>query len=233
MKIGIMQPYFFPYLGYWQLMNAVDKYVIYDDVNYIKRGWINKNNILINGEAKNINLILSKVSQFKHINDITIIDDDIYKKKLYTKIKMAYSKAPYYTLIMPILEKIIFQEENNLAKYLMNSFKLINEYLNINTELILSSKIEKNDLLKGEEKIIDICKILGGTEYYNAIGGIELYNKNKFSNENIKLSFLKMDNNIIYKQFNNNFVSNLSIIDVMMFNSKIECKDLLLKFTLV
>lgn len=233
MKIGIMQPYFFPYLGYWQLMNAVDKYVIYDDVNYIKRGWINKNNILINGEAKNINLILSKVSQFKHINDITIIDDDVYKKKLYTKIKMAYSKAPYYTLVMPILEKIIFQEENNLAKYLTNSFKLVNEYLGINTELILSSKIEKNNLLKGEEKIINICKILGATEYYNAIGGIELYNKNNFSNENIKLSFLKMNNNIIYKQFNNTFVSNLSIIDVMMFNNKTECKDLLLKFTLV
>lgn len=233
MKIGIMQPYFFPYLGYWQLMNAVDKYVIYDDVNYIKRGWINKNNILINGEAKNINIILSKVSQFKHINEILIINDDIYKKKLYTKIKMAYSKAPYYTTIMPILEKIIFQGENNLAKYLANSFKLINKYLDIDTELIMSSEIKKDNSLKGEEKIINICQILGGTDYYNSIGGIDLYNKNKFSSKNIKLSFLKMDESIVYKQFNNSFVSNLSIIDIMMFNSKIECKKLLLKFTLL
>lgn len=233
MKLGIMQPYFFPYLGYWQLMNAVDKYVVYDDVNYIKGGRINRNNILINGMAKNINIILKEASPFKHINEINVNDNIVYKKKLENKIKMAYSKAPYYNIIMPILQEIIYQKEENLAKYILNSFFIINNYLDINTELILSSSLKKDCSLKGKEKVIYICKMLNATEYYNSIGGIDLYNKKDFEKHNIKLLFLKMNNDFTYKQFNNDFISNLSIIDVLMFNSKEECKDLLSKYTLI
>lgn len=233
MKLGIMQPYFFPYLGYWQLMNAVDTYIVYDDVNYIKRGRINRNNILINGESKSINLTLKEVSQNKHINDILLDSSDVINRKLISKIVLAYSKAPYFEHVFPMVEKILLQDENNLAIYLFNSFKIIGEYLGIGTKIILSSEVRKDCTLKGKDKIISICKLLKADEYYNSVGGMHLYDKDEFYNNGIKLSFLKMDDNIVYKQFNNNFVANLSIIDVMMFNSQEECQQLLNKYTLI
>lgn len=233
MKLGIMQPYFLPYLGYWQLMNAVDTYIVYDDVNYIKRGRINRNNILINGVSKQINLILNEVSQNKHINQIFIDNNEIQVRKLISKIQMAYSKAPYFSEVFPLLERIFLQKEDNLAKYLYNSFKIITEYLNIKTKIVLSSDLNKDCSLKGKYKIISICKLLGADEYYNSVGGMELYDKDEFAANGIKLSFLKMNDDIVYKQFNNEFVPNLSIIDVMMFNSKEECQDMLKRYTLI
>lgn len=218
MKLAIMQPYFFPYIGYWQLMNAVDKYVIYDDVNFIKRGWINRNRILINGEIRLINLCLHKSSQNKFINDIRLLTNPVYNEKLLKTIEYSYKKAPYYKVAFPVIESIIMQNEEDLAKYLELSIRQICDYLSINTELIVSSSIDKNNDLKGQDKILEICNLLGADEYYNAIGGKELYSYEDFVSQGIKLRFLKTGE-IKYKQFNNEFVSNLSIIDVMMFNS--------------
>ncbi len=231
MKLGIMQPYFFPYIGYWQLMNAVDKYVIYDDVNYIKRGWINKNNILVNGAVHQINLFLMKSSQNKLINEIEIIRDERIEKVLKT-IAMAYAKAPYYKNVFPLITEIMNNSENNLARFLLSSFKVINQYLEIKTELILSSKLKKDNSLKGEDKIIHICKLLCADEYYNAIGGQELYERKRFSENGMRLRFLKT-NEILYMQFKNEFIPNLSIIDVMMFNSPNKIKELLKQYTLL
>ena len=228
-----MQPYFLPYLGYWQLMNAVDTYIVYDDVNYIKGGRINRNTILINREAKNINLILSGATPTKHINEILVNDSLVQKRKILSKIQMAYSKAPNYESVYPILEKIFLQQENNLAKYLYNSFKIVGEYLNIQTKILLSSELKKDSSLKGKDKVISICKLLGADEYYNSVGGMELYDKEEFAANGIKLSFLKMNDDIVYKQFNNEFVPYLSIIDVMMFNSQQECQEMLKRYTLI
>lgn len=233
MKLGIMQPYFLPYLGYWQLMNVVDTYIVYDDVNYIKGGRINRNTILINREAKNINLILSGATPTKHINEILVNDSLVQKRKILSKIQMAYSKAPNYESVYPILEKIFLQQENNLAKYLYNSFKIVGEYLNIQTKILLSSELKKDSSLKGKDKVISICKLLGADEYYNSVGGMELYDKEEFAANGIKLSFLKMNDDIVYKQFNNEFVPYLSIIDVMMFNSQQECQEMLKRYTLI
>lgn len=233
MKLGIMQPYFFPYLGYWQLMNAVDTYIVYDDVNYIKGGRINRNSILINREAKNINLILSGATPTKHINEIFVNDSLVQKRKILSKIQLAYSKAPNYERVYPIFEKVFLQQENNLAKYLYNSFKIVGEYLNIQTKILLSSELKKDCGLKGKDKVISICKLLGADEYYNSVGGMELYDKEEFAANGIKLSFLKMNDNIVYKQFNNEFVPYLSIIDVMMFNSQQECQEMLKRYTLI
>lgn len=233
MKLGIMQPYFLPYLGYWQLMNAVDTYIVYDDVNYIKGGRINRNTILINREAKNINLILSGATPTKHINEILVNDSLVQKRKILSKIQMAYSKAPNYESVYPILEKVFLQQENNLAKYLYNSFKIVGEYLNIQTNILLSSELKKDCSLKGKDKVISICKLLEADEYYNSVGGMELYDKEEFAANRIKLSFLKMNDDIIYKQFNNEFVPYLSIIDVMMFNSQQECQEMLKRYTLI
>lgn len=224
MKLGIMQPYFMPYIGYWQLMNAVDKYVIYDDVNFIKGGWINRNRILMNDEAKMINLKMNGASPNKHINEVESAGDVVYNKKLLKTIESCYKKAPYFLDVYPVIEKIINNEQKNLAKYLEYSIRQICKYLTISTELIVSSSINKNNDLKGQDKVIEICNVLGANEYYNAIGGQELYSYSNFNTHGVKLSFLKTGI-IEYQQFNNEFISNLSIIDVMMFNSVEKIKN--------
>ena len=232
MKIGIMQPYFLPYIGYWQLLNVVDKYVIYDDVNYINRGWINRNRILLNSKDKMITLSLKEVSQNKLIKEIELLNNEKEREKLLKTISQSYKKAPFYDEVYPLIEEILNYKEINLEKFLENSIKKIIEYLEIDTTILISSEIEKDNMLKGKNKILDICKNLGASEYYNAIGGQELYSYEEFNKESIKLKFLK-SGNIEYKQFKNEFIPNLSIIDVMMFNSKEKIKEFLNNYTLI
>lgn len=126
MRIGIMQPYFIPYLGYWQLMNVVDQYVIYDDVNFIKGGRINRNKILINNVGQNVNLLLHKASPNKLINEITLIDDEKKsRKKMMRTFEMAYHKAPYWDEIKILLDGILDYSDLNLAYFLKNSLRLL------------------------------------------------------------------------------------------------------------
>jgi hypothetical protein len=229
MKVGIMQPYFLPYLGYWQLMNAVDKYVVYDDVTYIKGGWINRNNFLVQGNAKLFTFSLESASSHKLINEIQIKDDFSNFTKF---LKFNYVKAPFYEECLALVDKIIDYEKLNLGNFLYNSIKVIADYLNFKTDIILSSEIKKNDELKGKDKVIHICKLLGADEYYNAIGGQELYDKKEFLTNGIKLSFVKT-NIKPYKQLKNDFVGGLSILDILMFNSKEQVKEMLADFELV
>jgi hypothetical protein len=213
--VGIMQPYFLPYIGYWQLIKAVDLYVVYDDVNYIVRGWINRNNFLINGGKKLFTISLNKASPNKLINEISIIDDF---KHFLDMVKHNYSKAAYYKSILPLIYDIINYDKDNLAIFITNSIKIITGYLNIDTKIINSSSIEKDNSLKGKNKILNICKKLGATDYYNAIGGRDLYNKNEFIQNGINLHFLKT-NIVPYKQMKNEFIAGLSMLDILMFNS--------------
>ena len=226
-----MQPYFFPYIGYWQLINAVDIFVLYDDVNFIKNGWINRNNILLSSKSHLITLPLLKSSSYTKINEIYITDNIKVKEKILKTIESAYKKTPYYNLVFPTLEKII-KTKGSISDLVLKSVLWIKEYLNIDTEIILSSSIGKNNELKGQDKIIEIVKKINGNHYINAIGGQELYDKEIFNNNEIKLNFIKMKE-IKYKQFNNEFVPNLSFIDVLMFNSPEEIKNMLGMYELV
>lgn len=232
MKLAIMQPYFFPYLGYWQLINAVDKFVIYDDVNFIKKGFINRNNILLNNNSYLFTIPLEKISQNKLIKDINLIFDKKSRENFLKTIMLAYQKAPMYSQIFPLFEKIIMEETNDLTEYINFSITEIDKFLDIKTKLYLSSNINKDNTLHGKNKIIDICKNLQATQYINAIGGQKLYSKEDFLKNGIQLNFIKM-NDIKYKQFNDKFVPNLSIIDVMMFNSKDKIKEMLNNYTLI
>ena len=233
MKIGIMQPYFFPYIGYWQLINAVDKFVIYDDVNFIKNGWINRNYILLNGQKHLITLPLQRVSSFQQINNIDIICNQKIKDKLLKTIYTAYSKANYFKQGFPIIENTINHESGNIATAIKYSIQAIVSYLNIQTEILLSSNIKKDISLKGENKVINIIKQTGGNEYINAIGGQNLYNRESFLDNGISLYFIHTNENINYAQFKNNFVPNLSIIDIIMFNSVKDVKELLNDYELL
>ena len=229
MTLGIMQPYFMPYIGYWQLMAAVDKYVVYDDVNYIKGGWVSRNNILMNGQAHMFTITLNGASPNKHFNEIEVRDDF---KKFRNMLQSCYAKAPYYKEIMPVLEQVFTYENRNLGIFLYHSYQVILDYLGIDTELILSSTIEKDNSLRAGEKVKHICHLLGTDTYYNAIGGQELYDVEDFAQSGISLKFLKT-NAFTYPQFKNEFVPNLSIIDVLMFNGKGGTNKLLKEYSLV
>lgn len=223
MKIGIMQPYMFPYIGYFQLMKAVDKYVIYDDVQFIKGGWINRNNVLISGKKNLFTIRLDSTSPNKLINEIEIIDDFI---KFHKMLDMIYSKAPFKTAVCELIDKICSFENKNLPRFIGNSFTEILLYLNINTDLVYSSDLKKDNELRGQDKVIAICEEIGATTYINAVGGQELYNREDFMQHHIELKFLAAGP-VTYRQFKNEFVPALSIIDVMMFNSPEQVKDLL------
>ncbi len=231
-KVAIMQPYLFPYIGYWQLINSVDTFVLYDDVNYIKGGWINRNNILINGSSHLFTLPLIDSSPNKLINEISVTDNIKQKQKLLKSFELAYAKAKYKDDVLPLLNNILMQEECRLHLFLYHQFKIICEYLGLDTEILISSDIVQTQGLHAQDRVIDICKCLKTTRYINAIGGQELYNKEEFKKNGIDLYFIKT-NEIKYKQFKNEFVPNLSIIDVLMFNSPEEVRELLTKYELI
>lgn len=224
-----MQPYFFPYIGYFQLMNAVDIYVIADDLHFEKSSFIKRNYILEQKHSHIISLQLIGASQNKLINEIEVGNN---KNKLLQEIERAYNKAPFFHDVFPLLQAILGNGEKNLAKFLSYSIKEIAHYLDIQTKFICSHDIEKDNHLRFDNRIMDICKVLKADKYINAIGGKELYDKDKFQKQGIQLSFLET-NFITYKEFENDFIPNLSIIDVMMFNSKDEIKELLNRYELI
>lgn len=222
MKLAIMQPYFFPYIGYFQLINAVDEFVIYDNIEFTKKGWINRNRILVNGKDVFVSLPLKKDSDFLNVNERFLADTwDVERKKMLNRIKESYRKAPYFKETFHLLEKCIMHEDRNLFNFILFSVQTLIQYLNISTNLIVSSSIQIENNLKSDDKVIAICKQRGADVYINPIGGIELYDKDRFMKNNLELQFQKAKN-ITYNQFNNEFIPWLSIIDVMMFNNKEE-----------
>lgn len=221
MNCAIMQPYFFPYLGYFQLMNAVDVFVVYDDVHFMKKSFINRNSILVNGEAHRITLSVNKQSQNRLICEHTQSGD---KSKLIELLKHTYRKAPYYKEVAPVLFDLITCSTPNLARYLGKQLAAMCDYLDLKCKFVYSSSIDKPNL-RGQDKIINICTQLNASRYINPAGGKELYDDNKFSRNNIDLLFVKPKISE-YQQFHNSFVSHLSIIDVMMFNSVSQIQDM-------
>lgn len=221
MKLAIMQPYFLPYVGYFQLLANVDKFVIYDNIQFTKRGWIHRNRILQNGRDAYVSLPLKKDADFLNINQRFLSDDfDKEKLKLLRRIQANYVKAPYFREVYPLIEAIFNHETTNLFAYILFSVISLADAFDIQTEIIKSSELDLDiELYKGEDKVLKICETLNATTYINAIGGKELYSKQNFLDKGIKLEFIR-SNDIVYNQYNKEFVPWLSIIDVMMFNSK-------------
>ena len=232
MKLGVMQPYFYPYLGYWQLMNCVDEYIIYDDVNYIKGGWINRNRIKVNEAPVYFGISVKKASQNKKICEHEISMSDSDKQSLLMKVKRAYGKSPYFNDVYELFKDTVYCEKTNLAEYLEYSIRGIAEFMGISAKIYLASKLKLDHTNRAQERIIDICRLRGASEYINAVGGKELYDKQLFSEAGIKLNFLKMDSDIVYSQGKGQFIPSLSILDVLMFNSKEEIRTLLQRYSI-
>lgn len=216
MKLAIMQPYFMPYIGYFQLIAAVDLFVVYDNIKYTKKGWINRNRFLQNGRDVTFSLPLKSGSDFLNVDE-RLLADNFDAAALLNQFKGAYARAPYFTETCKLLQQIMQCENKNLFEFLHHSIVKLCSHLEIKTKIQISSDIAIDHSLKSQDKVIAFCEKLGAASYINTIGGMELYSKETFRQKNIDLQFIK-SKPFEYKQFNNVFVPWLSIIDVLMFN---------------
>jgi hypothetical protein len=216
-RAAIMQPYFFPYIGYFQLIAAVDLFIIYDNIKYTKKGWINRNRILLNGRDVPFTLPLKSASDLLDLREREVaIDFD--RNKLVNQLRGAYAKAPQFKGIFPLTEEILRNPEANLFKFLQNSIIRVCDFIGITTRIVVSSTIGIDHELKGQSKVLALCQAVHADSYVNAIGGVELYSRDEFRAQGIDLGFIR-SRPFIYPQFGDDFVPWLSIIDVLMLNS--------------
>lgn len=230
MTLAVMQPYLFPYLGYFQLVHAADTFVFYDDVNFIKNGWVNRNRILMNGAASYLTVQLRDASSFKKINEIRFTDN---RPKLMKTVDQAYRKAPFYAAVRPVIEATMSLDTDNLSELAVHSVQEISSYLELSTRFQVSSEAYASSVgMERSDRILTLCKNNGATRYVNAPGGMELYDKMVFSNVGVELSFLRMQE-LSYRQFSHVFVPGLSMIDVLMFNDRESVRGMLDMYELI
>ena len=223
MKVAIMQPYLFPYLGYYQLVNHCDVFVLYDDVTYIKQGFINRNNILQNGRPLRITLPVPGASSNRLINTLAYSGDTGKIKKT---IAQAYSKAPFFHAVYPLVSRVLDNQDRSIPAVCKKGISEVFAYLDMPEEIILSSDIEYDRQTSAEDKVLQICQALGSVDYVNSAGGKKMYAKESFLSKGCELSFIEMKD-IVYDQNGGGFVPNLSIIDVLMWCDKDRIRQLL------
>ncbi|MCK6693097.1 MAG: WbqC family protein [Thermoanaerobaculia bacterium] len=232
MKVAVMQPYFFPYIGYFQLIRCVDKFVVFDDVNFIKKGWINRNRILVNGAPFLFSIPLKQISQNKWIRDTEVSDDPSWMPKFLKTLESAYKKAPNFNHIYPAVERLLQEDHPSIAGLNVAAIRFVCDYLDIDTALIPSSTIYANNHLKGQERVLDICRQEGAETYINPAGGSELYDHAFFEENGVQLFFIRSEASP-YKQFGHDFFPYLSMLDCLMFADKAAIKQMLSEFQLV
>ncbi len=233
MKLSVMQPYFFPYIGYFHLIESTDKIIFYDDVSFIKRGWVNRNNILINAQDYLFTVPLEKPSQNKLINEIPVLNDEKFKNTFFKQIQNAYQKAPFFKEVNEILQYVFSNDYNNIADMAIASICSVYQYLDKELNWDKSSVFSPETRgMEKADRLIQLSKKSGCDHYINLKGGMELYDKSYFEKEGITLNFTE---SILkeYTQFNKNFVPWLSIIDVLMFCEKEEVLDQFKSYQLI
>lgn len=213
-----MQPYFLPYIGYWQLLSAVDRFVVYDNIKYTKRGWINRNRFLRHGKDAIFTVPLKRASESLDVVDRSVADD-FDRGGLLNQLAASYRKAPMFGSVFPVIENIVRATPTNLFDYIHYSILVTADVLGIRTPIVISSTLAIDHSLRAESKVIALCKATGADRYVNAIGGLDLYSRAAFSEQGIELDFIKT-RPIRYRQYDHEFVPDLSIVDVMMFNSR-------------
>jgi WbqC-like protein len=232
MRVAIMQPYFFPYIGYFQLISASSVFVLHDDVQYITGGWVNRNRILLNGQDRMITFPVQKAGYALPVNARSYVSSGREVRHIINQVKQAYAKAPCYRQVLPMVEELLMFEDRNVAHLNENLIRRICEFIGIGTSIITSSALAKDDSLRGQDRVLDICKRVGATEYANPIGGTKLYRQEAFQRCGMTLRFLAAQEER-YQQLGDRWIPFLSIIDVLMFNSVAEVQNLLTKYRLL
>ena len=226
MKLAIMQPYFFPYIGYFQLVNAVDKFVFYDDVNYIKSGWINRNRLYLSGAIRYITVPLTAASSFEKINRTQVRRGNEWSAQMLSVIHQSYAKAPHYRAVANLVEEVLNSHDGYISTLARKSIIAVTNYLEIEKEYCTSSTVYENQELRGADRVLDICKTENASEYWNLPGGKDLYSSETFKNKGVELKFIDVAITP-YQQISSDFQSGLSIIDVLMFNNRELIKKML------
>jgi hypothetical protein len=223
-KVAVMQPYFLPYIGYFQLVAAVDLFVIYDNIKYTKKGWINRNRLLVGGADKVFTLPLRSGSDAEHVRE-RFLAEDFEPRKLLDQLRGAYRSAPEFDRVFPLLERILQHPDRNLFGFIRHALEVVCSELGVRTEIRVSSSIDIDHSLRHQDKVLALCEATSATTYVNAIGGTELYSAEAFAARGIELRFIRA-RPLEYPQFGQPFVPWLSIVDVMMFNPPQRVRDL-------
>lgn len=233
---AIMQPYFFPYLGYFQLINHADIFILLDDVQYIRHGWVNRNRVLKpNGDWQYIIVPIKEISRNTLIRDVQIDNSKDWKSLIFRQLEHYKKKSPFYKETMDLVEECFLINQDSLSLFNYETIKLISAYLGINTNVLVSSQmnLDYSSISVAGEWGLEICHQLEVGQYINPIGGKDLFDPLKFQSKSIDLKFHMMDDIQYHVGWKNNFVPNLSIIDVLMFNSLEKTKEMLHEFKLV
>lgn len=232
MKLAIMQPYLFPYIGYFQLIHAVDTFVFYDDVHFIKRGWINRNTLLVNNTKKRFTVPLHKASQNKRINEVELALTNAWLETFFKTLTQNYSKAPYFKKTYELVERVFASEHQTISGLAMESVTQVCTNLGIDTAFEVSSQKYSSTIdYERADRLIAITNQKEYRDYVNLAGGKDLYDTAYFESKGVRLGFIEHEL-VPYPQFSTAFVSGLSIIDVLMFNSKAEVMKLLSNYIL-
>ena len=218
---AIMQPYFLPYIGYFSLIKETDRWIIFDNTQYKKQSWGNRNRILKMGEGWTwINIPVKKHSRETFYMNIEIRNELEWKNKIIRQFEYYKQKAPYYKKVIKLIDEIISPEFDYLVDLNIHSMVKICEYLNIPFEYVRLSELDLQiDKVKNSgDWGLQICKIMNAKSYINPYMGHFMFNQKDWDTEGIKLQFL-MNRNLKYSQKRNIFEEKLSIIDVLMWNS--------------
>jgi hypothetical protein len=218
MRLAIMQPYFLPYIGYFQLMSAVDKLVLLDDVNFINRGWINRNRIALNGEPHWLTLPLKKASQNRLINEIEILDEPLWKKKMMRTVEASYRSAPFANQVLPLFANMLEDARGSLSAFLFRHLQKIADYVGLDSRIEATSAIYPKEARAGQDRILDICQREGATDYVNLPGGRELYDTEFFAGSGIQLLFLEPNLQSLNLRHGGDEGPAFSILDLLMLN---------------
>jgi hypothetical protein len=232
MIASIMQPYLLPYIGYFQLIACSDIFVAHDDIQYIKGGWINRNRILLNGEPDWITLPVAAADHRLSIRERRYRQPEHHVPKMLRRIEAAYRAAPFFDIAFPFLRDALSLDEPNVAAFNLFVLKCLTNRIGIRTPVVVSSSLGMGEEIRGQDRVIAICRRVGATRYVNPIGGTSLYDTGRFADAGIALNFLKSSAST-YQQFRQTPVPFLSIVDVLMFNDETAISRMLTEFELL
>lgn len=228
MKLAVMQPYLFPYIGYFQLIYAADLFLIYDDVSFIKQGYINRNSVLSPNGVTRFTVPVPNASSNRLISELAFSID---VSKVLKTIEQSYSKAAHFDVVFPIIRETLENEDRSIAEVCQQSYQSIFSYLSVEKQFKKTSELEYDRNLSARDRLIALCHKFGVNCYINASGGRSLYSERDFEERGVELKFidsLPME----YQQGNHKFVPNLSVIDVLMHCSPEEAVTLLKRYEL-
>jgi hypothetical protein len=226
MTLALMQPYAFPYLGYFQLMGAVDRFVLLDDVNYINAGWINRNRLMGSSGPLRFTLPIEGASQNRRLGELQLVSGPLWQDKLLRTIEQSYSRSPGFAHAWPVVEAVLRFPERRLTDWLRHSLERVCAALGVNTPMVSAAAVHPAGAARGQRRVVEICLREGATDYVNSDGGRALYTPDAFANEGVRLHFLTHHPRP-YPQRGAAFVERLSIIDVMMSNPRCALPGLL------